>query len=249
MAATVGPARTFPVHPGLILDASRPRCGERRVCPRPPRREEPDTRPPVAPDRCSKAGGRATAGACLAAARCARMLPGRRRRRAMDQPAPLDARLEARRRGGRSGARGAPAGGRGGAPAPGARPAGRTRRCCSGASSPTCPARSSPASRPRRWRRPRPASSPSPASARRARPSCGCCRRGRGAARTRSSRSSPTTCPSWWTARSAALARQGRVVRQLLHPIVAVRRDGAGRLLSLGGPAAERRTPPPRVRA
>ena len=36
----------------------------------------------------------------------------------------------------------------------------------------------------------------------------------------------------------AALARQGRVVRQLLHPIVAVRRDGAGRLLSLDGPAA-----------
>src|SRR5215203_7010849 len=35
-----------------------------------------------------------------------------------------------------------------------------------------------------------------------------------------------------------ALARQGRVVRQLLHPIVAVRRDGAGRLLSLDGPAA-----------
>ena len=36
-----------------------------------------------------------------------------------------------------------------------------------------------------------------------------------------------------------ALARQGRVVRQLLHPIVAVRRDGAGRLLSLGGTVAE----------
>ena len=36
-----------------------------------------------------------------------------------------------------------------------------------------------------------------------------------------------------------ALARQGRVVRQLLHPIVAVRRDGAGRLLSLGGMVAE----------
>ena len=29
----------------------------------------------------------------------------------------------------------------------------------------------------------------------------------------------------------AALARQGRVVRQLLHPVLAVRRDGAGRLL------------------
>ena len=36
-----------------------------------------------------------------------------------------------------------------------------------------------------------------------------------------------------------ALARQGRVVRQFLHPIVAVRRDGAGRLLSLGGTVAE----------
>ncbi|WP_343897999.1 NAD-glutamate dehydrogenase, partial [Craurococcus roseus] len=33
----------------------------------------------------------------------------------------------------------------------------------------------------------------------------------------------------------AALARQGRVVKQLLHPVVAVRRDAAGRLLSLGG--------------
>jgi glutamate dehydrogenase len=32
-----------------------------------------------------------------------------------------------------------------------------------------------------------------------------------------------------------ALARQGRVVRQLLHPVVPVRRDAAGRLLSLGG--------------
>ena len=32
----------------------------------------------------------------------------------------------------------------------------------------------------------------------------------------------------------AALARQGRLVRQLLHPIVAVRRDPSGRLLSLG---------------
>ena len=31
-----------------------------------------------------------------------------------------------------------------------------------------------------------------------------------------------------------ALARQGRVVRQLLHPVVAVRRDPAGRLLALG---------------
>src|SRR4051812_12278785 len=31
-----------------------------------------------------------------------------------------------------------------------------------------------------------------------------------------------------------ALARQGRVVRQLLHPVVPVRRDAAGRLLSLG---------------
>jgi glutamate dehydrogenase len=31
----------------------------------------------------------------------------------------------------------------------------------------------------------------------------------------------------------AALARQGRVVRQLLHPVLAARRDGAGRLLSL----------------
>jgi glutamate dehydrogenase len=31
-----------------------------------------------------------------------------------------------------------------------------------------------------------------------------------------------------------ALARQGRVVRQLLHPVVTVRRDAAGRLLALG---------------
>ncbi len=36
-----------------------------------------------------------------------------------------------------------------------------------------------------------------------------------------------------------ALARQGRVVRQLLHPVLAVRRDPAGRLLALGnGPGA-----------
>ncbi|TDH58142.1 phage capsid protein, partial [Dankookia rubra] len=33
-----------------------------------------------------------------------------------------------------------------------------------------------------------------------------------------------------------ALARQGRVVRQLLHPVVPVRRDPAGRLLALGEP-------------
>ena len=37
-----------------------------------------------------------------------------------------------------------------------------------------------------------------------------------------------------------ALARQGRVVRQLLHPVVAVRRDATGRLLALGeGPMPE----------
>jgi glutamate dehydrogenase len=33
----------------------------------------------------------------------------------------------------------------------------------------------------------------------------------------------------------AALARQGRVVRRFLHPVLAARRNGAGRLLSLGG--------------
>src|SRR5205823_1593801 len=33
-----------------------------------------------------------------------------------------------------------------------------------------------------------------------------------------------------------ALARQGRVVKQLLHPVVPVRRDAAGRLLALDPP-------------
>jgi len=37
----------------------------------------------------------------------------------------------------------------------------------------------------------------------------------------------------------AALAQQGRVVRQLLHPVLAVRRDAAGRLLALDPPEAE----------
>ena len=57
------------------------------------------------------------------------------------------------------------------------------------------------------------------------------------------SRSSTTTCRSWSTASAIELNRHGLGIHLIIHPVLAVRRDAAGRLLDLGTAARGRRRP------